>query len=68
MMEDGDRFDALAEACLKIHEIVAEVGTPAMIALARALLWQVGQEIMQREERRKQTLRFADAETPRDGP
>ena len=67
-MEDDERFEAMADACLKAHEAVADIGTPAMLALACALLWQVGQEIMQREERRKQTLRHAGGETPRDDP
>lgn len=60
-MQNNECFDEMADACLKAHEAVAEVGTPAMIALTRALLWQVGQEILQREERRKQMLRNAEA-------
>ena len=52
-MEDDERFTAMAEACLKAHEAVADMGTPAMIAMTRALLWQVGQELVQREERQK---------------
>ena len=52
-MEDDERFNAMAEACLKAHEAVADMGTPAMIAMTRALLWQVGQELAQREERQK---------------
>lgn len=63
-MEDDERFEAMADACLKAHEAVAEVGTPAMLALSRALLWQVGQEFTPREERRKQMLRYAEAEKP----
>lgn len=56
------------EQGMKAHDAIAEIGSPAMLALARALLWQVGQAIMQREERRKEMLRFADGETRRDGP
>lgn len=67
-MEDDERFEAMADACLKAHEAVAEVGTPAMIALSHALLWQVGQELIQREERQKQMLRYAEAEARRDTP
>lgn len=52
-MEDDERFEALANACLKAHEAVIEVGTPAMVAMTRSLLWQVGQELAQREARRE---------------
>lgn len=65
-MEDDERFEAMADACLKAHEAVAEIGTPAMLAMTRALLWQVGQELAQREERRKETLRYARASEMRD--
>jgi hypothetical protein len=65
-MEDDERFGAMAEACLKAHEAVADVGTPAMLAMTRALLWQVGQELAQREEKRKELLRHADAKLQRD--
>lgn len=67
-MEDDERFEAMADACLKAHEAVAEVGTPAMIALSHALLWQVGQELIQREERQKQMLRHAEAKARGDIP
>ena len=67
-MSEDEHFEAMADACLKAYEAVAEVGTPAMIATARALLWQVGQEIIQREERRKQMLRHAEAEEQRETP
>ena len=66
-MED-ERFNALAEACLKAHEAVAEVGTPAMIAMTRALLWQVGQELVQREERRKEKVRPPEAKQQYGAP
>jgi hypothetical protein len=65
-MEDDERFNAMAEACLKAHEAVADVGTPAMLAMTRALLWQVGQELAQREEQRKEMLRYADANLQRN--
>ena len=65
-MEDDERFTAMAEACLKAHEAVADMGTPAMIAMTRALLWQVGQELAQREARREQMLYRAKAEERRD--
>lgn len=61
-MEDDERFGEMADACLKAHEAVAEMGTPAMLAMTRSLLWQVGQELVQREERRKQMLRYAQVE------
>ncbi|KQP48799.1 MULTISPECIES: hypothetical protein [unclassified Methylobacterium] len=60
-MEDDERFNSMVEACLAAHEAVIEVGTPAMLAMTRALLWQVGQELAQREERRKEMLRLDDA-------
>ncbi|MHC2001766.1 hypothetical protein ACYQR9_15125 [Methylobacterium sp. CM6241] len=60
-MEDDERFNEMAEACLSAHEAVIEAGTPAMIALTRALLWQVGQELSQREERRNEIVRLSDA-------
>jgi hypothetical protein len=61
-MDDDNLFDEMADACLKAHEAVAQVGTPAMLAMTRALLWQVGQELAQREERRAAALRFAETE------
>ncbi|KQP88995.1 hypothetical protein ASF60_19830 [Methylobacterium sp. Leaf113] len=64
-MDEDQRFEAMADACLKAHEAVVEMGTPAMLAMTRCLLWQVGQEIIQREERRKQMLHHAEAQ-PRD--
>ncbi|KQO59059.1 MULTISPECIES: hypothetical protein [unclassified Methylobacterium] len=67
-MEDDERFNAMAEACLTAHEAVIEAGTPAMIALTRALLWQVGQELSQREERRKEALRYGDAKLQLNDP
>lgn len=60
-MDNDERFAAMTDACLKAHEAVMEAGTPAMIAMTRALLWQVGRELMQCEERRKQMLRYAEA-------
>ena len=65
-MENDERFEAMADACLKAHEAVAELGTPAMLAMTRALLWQVGQELAQREERRKEMLRYAKASEKKD--
>ena len=65
-MEDDERFNAMAEACLKAHEAVADMGTPAMIAMTRALLWQVGQELAQREARREQMLHQTEAKERRD--
>ena len=65
-MEDDERFNAMAEACLKAHEAVADMGTPAMVAMTRALLWQVGQELAQREARREQMLHQTEAEERRD--
>lgn len=62
-MEHDSRFEAMAEACLKAHEAVVATGTPAMIAMTRALLWQVGQELAQREETQKKLLRHAEPGT-----
>ena len=62
-MEHNGRFEAMAEACLKAHEAVVATGTPAMIAMTRALLWQVGQELAQREEKHKTVLRHAESAT-----
>ena len=61
-MEDDERFEAMADACLAAHEAVTEMGTPAMLAMTRALLWQVGQELAQREARREKMLQNADHE------
>lgn len=61
-MEDNERFEAMADACLRAHEAVAEMGTPAMLAMTRALLWQVGQELAQREARREKMPQNADDE------
>jgi len=49
-MQGDEAFDALADACLKVHEAVVVSGTPAMIAITRALLWQIGKELAQRDE------------------
>ena len=67
-MEDDERFNAMAEACLNAHAAVAEVGTPAIIAMTRTLLWQVGQELAQREARREQMLRHAKPDQQHDVP
>ncbi|MCC0808691.1 hypothetical protein FPV16_21195 [Methylobacterium sp. W2] len=67
-MEDDERFNAMAEACLKAHEAVADAGTPAMLAMTRALLWQVGQELIQRDEQRRELFRYADAKLQRRAP
>lgn len=60
-MEDDQRFDAMADACLKAHEAVSEMGTPVMLAMTRALLWQITQELAQREARREKMLRYEGA-------
>lgn len=68
-MEDDERFNAMAEACLAAHEAVIKAGTPAMLAMTRALLWQVGQELAQRDEQHIEMLRYADAKLQRgDSP
>ncbi|KQP85397.1 hypothetical protein [Methylobacterium sp. Leaf117] len=59
-MEDDERFEAMADACLKAHEAVAAMGTPAMFAMTQALMWQVAQELAQREARREKMLRNAN--------
>ena len=61
-MDDDERFNAMAEACLRAHEAVIDVGTPAMIAMTRALLWQVGQELVQREKQQKKPFRSTSTE------
>lgn len=50
----------MADACLKAHEAVAAMGTPAMFAMTQALMWQVAQELTQREARREKMLRNAN--------
>ena len=50
-MGDGKKFDTMVDACLRANAAVVETGTPAMIAMTRALLWQLGQEAAQREAR-----------------
>lgn len=67
-MEDDESFNAMVEACLTAHEAVADAGTPAMLAMTRALLWQLGQEITQRKERRKEILRLTIANEQRSNP
>lgn len=37
-MNDDERFEAMADACLKAHEAVVDIGTPVMLAITRALL------------------------------
>lgn len=64
-MEYDERFEAMADACLKAHEAVAETGTPAMRAMTRALLWQVAQELAQKDERRKMMDHFDEASAER---
>ena len=65
-MDDDKQFNAMVDRCLKAHEAVIENGTPAMIALTRGLLLQVGQELLQREQRRKQLLHEAEVEARRN--
>ncbi|MCK2056698.1 MULTISPECIES: hypothetical protein [unclassified Methylobacterium] len=65
-MNDDERFEAMADACLKAHEAVVDIGKPVMLAITRALLWQVGQELSQREARREKMLREAE-DVHRDG-
>lgn len=67
-MEDDKRFEEMADACLKAHEAVVEIGTPAMLAMTRALLWQVGQELAQREARRERMLQDNEPEGQNDIP
>ncbi|MCJ2083546.1 hypothetical protein [Methylobacterium sp. J-090] len=50
-MGSDDNFGAMVDACLKAHAAVVKTGTPAMVAMMRALLWQLGQEAAQREAR-----------------
>ena len=64
-MEDDSHFEATAAACLKAHGAVADVGTPAMFAMSRALLYQIGQELVQREECRKKMLCYDEAHRPK---
>ena len=66
-MEYNESFESMADACLKAHEAVVDSGTPAMLAMTRALLWQVGQELAQREAHRAEMLRYADVEKPTNG-
>lgn len=50
-MDADEKFGAMVDICLKANAAVIETGTPAMIAMMRALLWQLGQEAAQREAR-----------------
>jgi hypothetical protein len=50
-LDDDETFGAMVDVCLKANAAVVESGTPAMIAMMRALLWQLGQEAAQRDAR-----------------
>lgn len=56
-MGDDKKFGAMVDVCLKANAAVVETGTPAMIAMTRALLWQLGQEAAQREARAEEDAR-----------
>ncbi|KQP06041.1 hypothetical protein ASF28_17620 [Methylobacterium sp. Leaf99] len=58
-MDDGKKFDTMVDACLRANAAVVETGTPAMIAMTRALLWQLGQEAAQRDARAEDAARHA---------
>ncbi|MDO9429458.1 MAG: hypothetical protein Q7T93_21870 [Methylobacterium sp.] len=58
-MGDGKKFDTMVDACLRANAAVVETGTPAMIAMTRALLWQLGQEAAQRDARAEDAARHA---------
>ncbi|MCJ2083353.1 hypothetical protein [Methylobacterium sp. J-090] len=58
-MGDDKKFGAMVDACLRANTAVVETGTPAMIAMTRALLWQLGQEAAQREARAEQEERHS---------
>lgn len=50
-MDHDEKFGAMVDICLKANLAVVETGTPAMVAMMRALLWQLGQEAAQRAAR-----------------
>lgn len=56
-MDDDKKFGAMVDACLRANTAVVETGTPAMIAMTRALLWQLGHEAVQREARAENEAR-----------
>ncbi|TXM73219.1 hypothetical protein FV218_11675 [Methylobacterium sp. WL69] len=58
-MGDDKKFGAMVDACLRANAAVVETGTPAMIAMTRALLWQLGQEAAQRDARAEDAARHA---------
>ncbi|MCJ2006538.1 hypothetical protein MKK70_12075 [Methylobacterium sp. E-041] len=47
MMATDERFSAgaMVDACLRLYEIVREVGTPEMVMTCRLLLYQAGLQI-----------------------
>lgn len=51
LMDEDQHFGEMVDVCLKANAAVVKTGTPAMIAMMRALLWQLGQEAAQREAR-----------------
>ena len=68
-MEDDESFNAMVEACLTAHESGGRpLARQQLLAMTRALLWQLGQEITQRKERRKEILRLTIANEQRSNP
>lgn len=55
-MKSSEELEAMAEACLKAHESVANSGTPEMLVLMQIVLFQVGHEIARRESELRDAL------------
>lgn len=43
--DDRPPADAMIDACLRLHAVVREVGTPEMVLMSRLLLFQAGMQI-----------------------
>jgi hypothetical protein len=44
-----DKLDRMAEVCLEAHALIDAGGTPAMRAMIRLLLLQIGREMARRQ-------------------
>lgn len=49
-MASDDGFDAMAEACIELHEEVMRHGSPTMQTASRLLLHALAEEIRRREQ------------------
>jgi hypothetical protein len=47
-MDEGDKIQDMAEACLALHDAVKQFGTRAMRTLSQVLLLEIGRELARR--------------------